>query len=78
MFLQVHLQGLVTGACEGAFVATEYQALKVARQFGAADLQWSHALLWWRKRRESCVLTGRRKGSEIRVEHRTGEKSNES
>lgn len=30
VLLQVQLQGLVTGACEGAFVATEHQALKVA------------------------------------------------
>lgn len=30
VLLQVQLQGLVAGACEGAFVATEHQALKVA------------------------------------------------
>lgn len=30
VLLQVLLQGLVTGACEGAFVAAEHQTLKVA------------------------------------------------
>lgn len=61
MLLQVQLQGLVTGACEGAFVAAEHEALQVARQLGAADLQRSHALLWWRERRErSGVLEQQR------------------
>ena len=45
VLLQVQLQGLVAGAREGAFVASEHQALKVARQLGAADLKWSHTLL---------------------------------
>lgn len=53
VLLQVQLQGLVTGAREGAFVATEHEALQVARQLGAADLQRSHTLLWWRKKGKS-------------------------
>lgn len=58
VLLQVQLQRLVAGACEGAFVASEHQALKVARQLGAADLQRTHALLWRRKRREGGGLLG--------------------
>lgn len=64
MLLQVQLQGLVTGACEGTFVATEHQALEVSRQLGAADLQRTHALLWWRKRRERSGLLGWREARE--------------
>lgn len=52
VLLQVQLQGLVTGACECAFVAPEHEALKVSRQLGAADLERTHALLWRRKRSE--------------------------
>jgi len=55
VLLQVQLQGLVAGAREGAFVAPEHEALQVARQLGATDLQWSHALLWWRKREKGGV-----------------------
>lgn len=45
VLLQVQLKCLVVGAREGAFVAAEHQALEVAGEFGAVDLQWSHSLL---------------------------------
>lgn len=45
VLLQVQLQRLVAGAREGALVAAEHQALEVAGEFGAVDLQRSHALL---------------------------------
>lgn len=49
VLLQVQLQRVVVGAREGAFVAPEHQTLEVAGQFGAADLQRSHTLFWWKE-----------------------------
>lgn len=46
VFLQVHLQGLVTGAGEGAFMTAKHQALEVTRQLGPAHRERSHTLFF--------------------------------
>lgn len=59
VLLQVQLQRMVAGAGEGALVAAEHQALEVAGELGAADLQGSHALL--------CRRDGLRRGVENKI-----------
>lgn len=59
VLLQVQLQRMVAGAGEGALVAAEHQALEVAGELGAADLQRSHALF--------CRRDGLRRGVEKKI-----------
>lgn len=58
VLLQVELQRVVAGAREGAFVAPEHQALEVAGQLGAADLQRSHAPFWWKEKQKKKAKVG--------------------
>lgn len=46
MLVDVQLEALVAGAGEGAFVAAEHNALQVAGELGAGDLQRYNAFFW--------------------------------